>query len=324
VAISSEGSRLGEEAARMLARTGRHKIGPGLTDTEIARIEREYQVEFAEDHRAFLAAGLPLNRAAGLSPSDPTAPGRSGAWPDWRDGDPAELRDRLDWPVSGVLFDVAHNSFWPPSWGPRPASADEATQTARAHLGQVATMVPVYSHRYLPSGRGSYGHPVLSMYQTDIIVYGTDLADYIDHEFSRSGWSISADWTPPAMVPFWSEFLSLDGSGLPQTVAGQVAIGACDAVVVTDVDLAHRVRDRCRLTGRFVLRSGRVADEYFDKYQFEADPALLGELADAMAPLIPEGTEVLAGLEMGGIAVVTALGQRTGLPCAFVRKAAKP
>jgi orotate phosphoribosyltransferase len=100
-------------------------------------------------------------------------------------------------------------------------------------------------------------------------------------------------------------------------------IRACDAVAVTDADLARRVRDCCRLTGRFALRSGRVADEYFDKYQFEADPALLGELADAMVPLIPEGTEVLAGLEMGGIAVVTALGQRAGLPCAFVRKAAK-
>lgn len=73
-----------------------------------------------------------------------------------------------------------------------------------------------------------------------------------------------------------------------------------------------------------MLRSGRVADEYFDKYQFEADPALLGALADAMVPLVPAETEVLAGLEMGGIAVVTALGQRTGLPCAFVRKAAKP
>ena len=72
-----------------------------------------------------------------------------------------------------------------------------------------------------------------------------------------------------------------------------------------------------------MLRSGRVADEYFDKYQFEADPALLAELAEAMAPLVPAGTQVLAGLEMGGIAVVTALGLRTGLPCAFVRKAAK-
>lgn len=88
-------------------------------------------------------------------------------------------------------------------------------------------------------------------------------------------------------------------------------------------DLAALVRDRCLLTGRFALRSGRVATEYFDKYQFEADPRLLDVLAAAMAPLVPRGTEVLAGLEMGGIAVVTALGRHTGLPCAFVRKQAK-
>lgn len=73
-----------------------------------------------------------------------------------------------------------------------------------------------------------------------------------------------------------------------------------------------------------MLRSGRVADEYFDKYRFEADPVLLDALAGHLATLVPADTEVLAGLEMGGIAVVTALGRHTGLPCAFVRKAAKP
>jgi orotate phosphoribosyltransferase len=99
---------------------------------------------------------------------------------------------------------------------------------------------------------------------------------------------------------------------------------AWDTVVVSDAELARRVRDCCRLTGRFLLRSGRVAEEYFDKYQFEADPALLDEIAAAMARLIPEGTEVLARLEMWGIAVVTALGWQAGLPCAFVRKTAKP
>jgi hypothetical protein len=60
--ISSEGARLGEEAARRLARTGRYEIGPGLTDAEFARIEHDYGFEFADDHRAFLSAGLPLNR----------------------------------------------------------------------------------------------------------------------------------------------------------------------------------------------------------------------------------------------------------------------
>lgn len=62
----------------------------------------------------------------------------------------------------------------------------------------------------------------------------------------------------------------------------------------------------------------------FDKYQLEANPGLLDEVAAQMAGLIPEGIEVLAGLEMGGIAVVTALGRHADLPCAFVRKAAKP
>ena len=51
--------------------------------------------------------------------------------------------------------------------------------------------------------------------------------------------------------------------------------------------------------------------------------ALVQRIAGRMAALVPPGTEVLAGLEIGGIAVVTALGRHTGLPCAFVRKQAK-
>jgi orotate phosphoribosyltransferase len=88
-------------------------------------------------------------------------------------------------------------------------------------------------------------------------------------------------------------------------------------------DLAGEIRKVSRLDGHFVLRSGGTATEYFDKYQFEADPVLLDRLGQRMAVLVPAGTEVLAGLELGGIAVVVALGRHTGLPCAFVRKAAK-
>jgi orotate phosphoribosyltransferase len=92
---------------------------------------------------------------------------------------------------------------------------------------------------------------------------------------------------------------------------------------VTHPDLAIRIHAAAHLTGQFTLRSGQAATEYFDKYRFEADPVLLDEIAQRMAPLVPDGTEVLAGLEMGGIPVVTALGRVTGLPCAFVRKEAK-
>lgn len=92
----------------------------------------------------------------------------------------------------------------------------------------------------------------------------------------------------------------------------------------TRTGVARRIRAAAHLTGTFTLRSGRTATEYFDKYRFEADPVLLDDIARLMAPLVPPSTEVLAGLEMGGIPVVTALARHTGLPCAFVRKQAKP
>jgi orotate phosphoribosyltransferase len=90
------------------------------------------------------------------------------------------------------------------------------------------------------------------------------------------------------------------------------------------IDLARRVNAVSRLTGTFTLRSGQIASEYFDKYRFEAQPALLGDIAEALVPMIPAETEVLAGLELGGVPIATALSLRTGLPTCFVRKQAKP
>jgi orotate phosphoribosyltransferase len=87
--------------------------------------------------------------------------------------------------------------------------------------------------------------------------------------------------------------------------------------------LARAVNDRCRLEGTFTLRSGRTSDHYFDKYLFEGDPELLAQVVAQAVPLVPEGTEVLAGLELGGVPIATALSLATGLRAAFVRKAAK-
>jgi orotate phosphoribosyltransferase len=94
---------------------------------------------------------------------------------------------------------------------------------------------------------------------------------------------------------------------------------------VTDTltDLARRVAERCRLSGTFTLRSGQNATTYFDKYLFEGDPTILRDVAQQLVPLIPDDTEVLAGLELGGVPLATALSLATGLPAAFVRREAK-
>jgi orotate phosphoribosyltransferase len=87
--------------------------------------------------------------------------------------------------------------------------------------------------------------------------------------------------------------------------------------------LAARIYEASHLTGTFTLRSGQQASAYFDKYRFESDPELLGEIARMAVPLIPAGVDGLAGLEMGGIPVATALSAASGLPAFFVRKQAK-
>jgi len=88
-------------------------------------------------------------------------------------------------------------------------------------------------------------------------------------------------------------------------------------------ELAKRIYDTAHLTGTFLLRSGATSHEYFDKYLFEADPTLLKPIAEAMVSMLPDNFSALAGLEMGGIPVVTMLSQASGIPALFVRKEAK-
>lgn len=87
--------------------------------------------------------------------------------------------------------------------------------------------------------------------------------------------------------------------------------------------LAKKVSDASHLRGNFRLRSGATSTEYFDKYRFEARPALLKEVSERLAEILPKTFDALAGLEMGGIPIATLLSQITGKPTLFVRKKAK-
>ncbi|GAA1317437.1 hypothetical protein GCM10009647_047270 [Streptomyces sanglieri] len=176
------------EAAKDLQSMLRAEIGPGLSEQELDAVEARFSFTFSADHRVFLAAGLPHG---------------SRSWPDWRNGDPEDLAERLSQPVEGVLFDVEHNGFWHPAWSPRPAETSDALQIARSELATVPQLVPVYSHRYLPGTAGECCHPVLSVHQTDIIIYGNNLTDYVRHEFTgrASGLPVRAT------VDFWSYFV---------------------------------------------------------------------------------------------------------------------
>ncbi|WP_421742383.1 hypothetical protein [Cellulomonas sp.] len=163
-------------------------LDPGLSADELADVERRFGFTFCADHRELLTLAVPVG----------------DRWPDWLDDDESTLREQLAWPVDGVVVDVVENDFWPASWGPWPDGAREAA--ARAHLASVPTMVPVYAHRYLPSGPAAPGTPVFSIYQTDVIYYGSDLADYLERELLGRSSPVPV---PDASlrVPFWSDLV---------------------------------------------------------------------------------------------------------------------
>jgi orotate phosphoribosyltransferase len=87
--------------------------------------------------------------------------------------------------------------------------------------------------------------------------------------------------------------------------------------------MARRIRELSLLTGQFTLRSGAVSTIYWDKYRFESDPTLLRAIGEAMRAILPKQLDRLAGLELGGVPLATALSLETGIPCLYVRKAAK-
>jgi len=93
---------------------------------------------------------------------------------------------------------------------------------------------------------------------------------------------------------------------------------------MTREDLAHAIKQAAYLEGDFVLSSGKRSKYYLDKWRFETDPALLREIAQALVGLLPgPAPDRLAGVELGGVPLVTALALETNLPYLIVRREAK-
>ena len=88
-------------------------------------------------------------------------------------------------------------------------------------------------------------------------------------------------------------------------------------------ELAKQMRAVSYLTGEFKLRSGNTSNFYWDKYRFESNPELLTVIAKEMVKLLPSSCDGVAGLELGGIPLATAVSLQTGIPCFYVRKEAK-
>lgn len=178
-----------------------------LREEEIAQIEAREGHEFPPDHRMFLrvlhATAPPM--AGALFQGQTLRPAVRAGFYDWRV--PSDVQGAREDVVRGIAFDVEQNAVWRDEWGARPASEEARIEVVRAQVAAAPRLLPLFGHRYLVGDPCRVGNPVLSIHQTDIIVYGRDLRSYLLNELHRK-LGVEPDFaTPPPDIPFWGNFL---------------------------------------------------------------------------------------------------------------------
>ena len=88
-------------------------------------------------------------------------------------------------------------------------------------------------------------------------------------------------------------------------------------------ELIKRIKESAYLEGDFTLRSGRKSKYYLDKYLFETQPDILASLGEQFAAYISDSTTLIAGAELGGVALAAATSLVSMRPFVIVRNSKK-
>lgn len=79
--------------------------------------------------------------------------------------------------------------------------------------------------------------------------------------------------------------------------------------------------ERALTRGEYILAGGARSDYYIDKFRLFSDPNVLRRIARLFVPLITEcSPDIIAGTELGGVVIATAVSQLANLPMIAVRK----
>jgi hypothetical protein len=191
------------------------RVASGLTDSEITSIQSKYEFIFPPDLRCLLQHSLPVYEP---EPNNAIPRPKSSLqrWIDWRHGAEETIRLHLTWPLRSIGHDIECNGFWHDEWGIRPPDPLEARSIAEQHILTAPPLIPVYGHRYLAGVPILSGNPIYSIWYTDIIRYGDDLASYFRNEFL--GWQSPTRYQitsqPPdefsktgRYIPFWDDLV---------------------------------------------------------------------------------------------------------------------
>jgi orotate phosphoribosyltransferase len=88
-------------------------------------------------------------------------------------------------------------------------------------------------------------------------------------------------------------------------------------------ELIKRIKETAYLEGDFTLRSGRKSKYYLDKYLFETCPDILKALGEEFAGYMTDDVTLIAGAELGGVALAASTAMATGKNWIIIRNSKK-
>lgn len=216
----------------------------GLSESEVTEVERRYHLTFPPDYRLFLRHlhGVDHPRLCAHYLAEDEVPEKAQAegalataivqeheqymaleerpsFYNWLT-DTDAIEGQFAWLWEGLQFDIEYGDVWLPSWGAKPATLEEQRERARGLVEAAPRLIPIFGHRYLLAEPSVAGNPVFSVYQSDIVVYGANLRDYLLFEFAGMLGLKRMDMereTRPRVherfsgyqaIPFWGELLT--------------------------------------------------------------------------------------------------------------------
>ncbi len=188
---------------------------PGLSEARIRAIEKAQGIDFPPDYRTFLAVLNAPDRPARnfhhvgsrLAEGAPTS-----VFTDW-EGEAQDHHADTGVLIDGIAFDVENNVLWPETWGPKPDAKADRRDRITMLVTAAQPLVRIHGHRFMIGGLDPA--PVLSIHQSDAIVYAWSLEELLAKDFAK----LSDQWIDPLVdtehrlidlckMPFWGELLN--------------------------------------------------------------------------------------------------------------------
>lgn len=172
------------------------ELGPPLTDDEIKIIEDHYNFKFPPDLAELLKIGIPslFYDWHGVASGNKKAISR--------------VDEALKNLIGGIIFDVEHNGYVNKRSDAGLPLEERINRVLQAY-NDAPKMIPIFSHRFIPSFPCEAGNPIFSCHQTDIIIYGDNIIDYLYHEFGRGNSRIKDNKANGKVkeIPYWTRML---------------------------------------------------------------------------------------------------------------------